>query len=68
MASQPVATFTRDGVSREAYTPGEAVALRADGWREIPPAAPARAEHHASRRHEPAAEPVAEPSDPEASE
>lgn len=31
---EPISTFTRDGVTREAYTPGEAVALRADGWRE----------------------------------
>jgi hypothetical protein len=34
---EPIATFIRDGQAREAYTPGEAVTLRADGWREALP-------------------------------
>lgn len=38
---EPIATFTRDGMRREAYTPGEAVALRADGWQEATAADPA---------------------------
>lgn len=35
MPKPPIATFTRDGVTREAYTPGEAVTLRGAGWQEV---------------------------------
>lgn len=37
---KPLAVFTRDGQSREAYTAGERTALRASGWVEATPATP----------------------------
>lgn len=35
---RPLAVFVRAGHTREAYTAGEAVALRASGWAEAPAA------------------------------
>lgn len=40
-AKPPVAVFSRDGQTREAYDAGEAVTLRATGWQEVRPSAPA---------------------------